>query len=251
MQVWDGVTGSRISFDWPSVGGNAQRTSDQKIIAFMTENLNLTSSLLARLDELRGVSIFDNSRVEDISYGSETDALDLSSWPVVEMAGGRRLITRLLVGADGANSPVRTFAGIGSRGWDYYKHGLVATVQLEGEGWGRNGEKTAYQRFLPTGPVALLPVCAGDFHYSNKNKLTNRVASRQPLHTRLVYHNCECRASQNPLHLGPGRHGQRRLSSFPSGPCILTHPTERPIGRSGMARKPYFLQYRADSSTHC
>ncbi len=137
-------------------------------IAYMTENLNLTSALLARLDEIGGVSIFDNSKVEDIGYGPETETLDLSGWPVVEMAPGgsgsgdgtgqRRLAARLLVGADGANSPVRRFAGIESRGWDYDRHAVVATVQLEGAGWGGEARKTAYQRFLPTGPIALLPV---------------------------------------------------------------------------------------------
>lgn len=166
MQVWDGVTGARISFDWPSAtggGGGAQKRArapdENKIIAYMTENLNLTSGLLGRLDELGGVSVFDSARVEKIGYGSETDSLDLSAWPVVEMSGGGRLAARLLVGADGADSPVRTFAGIESRGWDYQSHGVVATVRLEGSGWGGNEEKTAYQRFLPTGPVALLPVC--------------------------------------------------------------------------------------------
>ncbi len=160
MQVWDGVSGSRISFDWPSVTGtpSPQSSSPEETIAYMTENFNLTSGLLKRLDELGGVTLIDNSRVENIGYGPTTDLLDLSAWPVVEIAGGRRLAARLLVGADGANSPVRKFAGIESRGWDYERHALVATVQLEGSGWGGEGQKTAYQRFLPTGPVALLPV---------------------------------------------------------------------------------------------
>ncbi|KAH0562544.1 hypothetical protein GP486_002775 [Trichoglossum hirsutum] len=158
MQVWDGVSGSRISFDWASTSSMPPRSPQQKIIAYMTENLNLTSALLTRLEELGGLTILDSTRVENIRLGQETETLDLSAWPVVELANGRRLAARLLVGADGANSPVRAFAGIESRGWDYERHGLVATVQLEGEGWGGAGEKIAYQRFLPTGPVALLPV---------------------------------------------------------------------------------------------
>lgn len=162
MQVWDGVSGSRISFDWPSASTGASTNSSSTLdptIAYMTENLNLTSALLARLDELGEVSIFDNSRVENIGYGPETEMLDLTTWPVVEIQGhDRQLAARLLIGADGANSPVRIFAGIESRGWDYGRSAVVATVQLEGNGWGGEDRKTAYQRFLPTGPVALLPV---------------------------------------------------------------------------------------------
>ncbi len=158
MQVWDGVTGSRISFDWPTASGVPQRSPQQKIVAYMTENLNLTSALLARLDELGGVSMFDKTKVESIELGSDTEELNLSSWPIVELSSGQKLAARLLVGADGFNSPVRTFAGVASRGWDYHRHGVVATVQMEGPGWGGEEEKIAYQRFLPPGPVALLPL---------------------------------------------------------------------------------------------
>lgn len=152
MQVWDGVTGARIEFDWPP-GASAGKT-----IAYMTENLNLTSGLMKRIEELGSVDVFDNSRVDKIELGEETEDLDLREWPVVHLSGGQALTARLLVGADGANSPVRTFAGITSRGWDYGRHGVVATLELEGEGWGGDFKKIAYQRFLPTGPVAMLPM---------------------------------------------------------------------------------------------
>ena len=152
MQVWDGVTGARIEFDWPPGSGSS------KTIAYMTENLNLTSGLLKRIEELGSVDIFDNSRVENIGFGEETEDMDLREWPVVQLSGGQSLTARLLVGADGANSPVRSFAGIESRGWDYGRHGVVATLKLEGDGWGGEYNKIAYQRFLPTGPVAMLPL---------------------------------------------------------------------------------------------
>jgi len=150
MQVWDGVTGARIEFDWPA-------EKKGSTIAYMNENLNLTSALLKRIDELGGIEVLDGERVEDIVLGEETDEVDLRSWPVVGLKGGRRLAARLLVGADGANSPVRAFAGIGSRGWDYDRQGMVATLEMEGVGWNESS-KTAYQRFLPTGPVAMLPL---------------------------------------------------------------------------------------------
>lgn len=151
MQVWDGLTNARIEFDWPV---EQQGTT----IAYMNENLNLTSGLLKRIQELGGVDILDGQKVEAIELGKETEDLDLRSWPVVQLSGGKELTARLLVGADGANSPVRTFAGINSTGWDYNRHGVVASLELEGSGWGEEEKKIAYQRFLPTGPIAMLPM---------------------------------------------------------------------------------------------
>lgn len=150
MQVWDGITDARIEFNWPDQNRGST-------IAYMNENLNLTSALLKRLEELGGVEILDNQRVEDIVLGEETEDADFRGWPIVQLSGGKKLAARLLVGADGQNSPVRTFAGIESRGWDYERHGVVATLELEDTGRDED-VKTAYQRFLPTGPVALLPL---------------------------------------------------------------------------------------------
>lgn len=152
MQVWDGVTDARIEFDWDDAATQAGT------IAYMTENLNLTCGLLSTLDSVGGAEVFDSAKVENITLGQDTEELDLSQWPIVHLSGGKQLAARLLVGADGANSPVRTFAQIESRGWDYQRHGVVATLELEGEGWGGDATKIAYQRFLPTGPVAMLPL---------------------------------------------------------------------------------------------
>ena len=63
---------------------------------------------------------------------------------------------RLLVGADGAHSPVRECAGIAVRTHDYHQRAIVATVRSE-----RAHENTAWQRFLPTGPLAFLPLFDG------------------------------------------------------------------------------------------
>ncbi|KAI6085402.1 ubiquinone biosynthesis hydrox [Hypoxylon rubiginosum] len=156
MQVWDGVTDARIEFEWDPAA--SQEKTKTKTIAYMTENLNLTSGLLSRIDELGGVDVYEGVKVEKITLGEDKEELDLSEWPIVQLAGGKQLAARLLVGADGANSPVRAFAGIESRGWDYGRHGVVATLELEGPGWGGDDMKIAYQRFLPTGPVAMLPM---------------------------------------------------------------------------------------------
>lgn len=151
MEVWDGVSGARISFDW---GTGSSSTTGEKSIAHMIENGNITSALLSRIQELGDVTVYDNSRVQHITLGDDNEDLDLRSWPVVSLSSGQSLAARLLIGADGANSSVRNFAGIQSRGWDYGRHGVVATLKLERE----QLRKIAYQRFLPTGPVALLPL---------------------------------------------------------------------------------------------
>ncbi len=63
---------------------------------------------------------------------------------------------KLLVGSDGANSRVRDAAGIAVRRHPYHQRCIVGTVYFEGD-----LEQTAWQRFLPTGPVGLLPLSAG------------------------------------------------------------------------------------------
>ena len=151
MRVWDGLsTTGRISFDSPGSG---------PAIAYMTENSNLVRALHTRLGELRGIDVFERSSVSKIGFGpsledSEPASLDLSTYPHISLATNQQLIARLLVGADGLNSPVRSFGGIPTRGWDYDRHGVVATLKLATDDIIEN--TTAYQRFLPTGPIALL-----------------------------------------------------------------------------------------------
>jgi 2-polyprenylphenol 6-hydroxylase len=75
---------------------------------------------------------------------------------VLELADGESLAVRLLVAADGASSPLRERAGIATHGRDYGQRAVVAHVATE-----RPHAHTAWQRFLPTGPLALLPLADG------------------------------------------------------------------------------------------
>lgn len=163
MRVWDGLSDSAsISFDSPAPTAP---------IAYMTENANLTRALVNRLASLSSTSIFDKTSVASIHLGpqtfpdAETPSLDLSSYPFLTLSSGRSIVARLLVGADGLNSPVRAFAGIRSRGWDYDRHGVVATLKLASGNDDTSSISsdtvTAYQRFLPSGPIALLPLPGG------------------------------------------------------------------------------------------
>ena len=68
------------------------------------------------------------------------------------------VLTRFQVGADGPNSPVRAFAGITTHGWAYDAHAVVATLSHAPRAHFQPPNTTAYQRFLPTGPIAFLPL---------------------------------------------------------------------------------------------
>lgn len=172
MQVWDGETGSRISFDWSM---ETPPFEDMRTVATMTENANLVRGLLRRIAASgeENLKLFSNTTVASIENGSDLqdDGPDLSAWPVLsvkptgpgaETQEPSRIAARLLVGADGINSPVRSFADITTQGWDYDRHGVVATLSvadLEIPPFPAN-LRTAYQRFLPAlgGPIALLPL---------------------------------------------------------------------------------------------
>lgn len=72
------------------------------------------------------------------------------------LADGRKLTAALIVGADGAASSSRKLVGIETRGWEYEQRAFVAHVRTE-----HAHEYTAWQRFLPAGPIAFLPLADG------------------------------------------------------------------------------------------
>ncbi len=74
----------------------------------------------------------------------------------VRLADGEWLRCRLLVGADGADSWVRTQLRLQSTARDYGQLALVGHVSSE-----RPHERTAWQCFTHQGPVALLPLADG------------------------------------------------------------------------------------------
>jgi 2-octaprenyl-6-methoxyphenol hydroxylase len=62
------------------------------------------------------------------------------------------LVARLVVAADGANSPIRATAGIATDVVDYDQVAVVANVAAD-----RPHEGNAYERFTAAGPLAVLP----------------------------------------------------------------------------------------------
>jgi len=88
---------------------------------------------------------------------AELSGLELTGeQAIATLADGRRITAALVIGADGAASVSRRLAGIDTHGWSYEQHAFVTHVSTT-----RPHRRTAWQRFLPTGPIAFLPLADG------------------------------------------------------------------------------------------
>ncbi|KAH8832778.1 hypothetical protein DL96DRAFT_1583324 [Flagelloscypha sp. PMI_526] len=147
MKVWDGISDSRIEFS----SSELNLPNPEAGMSRLTENLNLQRGLLNHLESLpSSVTLKDRSKVTKIVPEESP-----SAWPLVHLDNGDVYRTRLLVGADGFNSPVRSYAGISSFGWSYDTQAIVSTMTHHPSYYAHT---TAFQRFLPTGPIAFLPL---------------------------------------------------------------------------------------------
>ncbi|KAJ2719005.1 putative ubiquinone biosynthesis monooxygenase [Coemansia sp. Benny D115] len=143
--VTDAAGGGKLDLDVRDYGVSSES------VAYMIETKNLVSGMLRSVHKGGAVDVYERVKVASIDRGS----FAATKWPVVALSDKRRLQARLLIGADGGNSAVRKYAGIGVYGTEYKQYGLVATMCLEE----LNG--AAFQRFLPSGPIALLPFPGG------------------------------------------------------------------------------------------
>jgi 2-octaprenyl-6-methoxyphenol hydroxylase len=75
------------------------------------------------------------------------------AWTEIETTQGERYRARLVIGADGKDSSTRAAAGIKKFEYGYPQTGIVTTIAHELPHGGR-----AYERFLPAGPFAMLPL---------------------------------------------------------------------------------------------
>lgn len=140
MQVWDADGDGLIHFDAADLG--------EDTLGHIIENTVVQRALWETVEASGGVALLCPAAVTELRRDADGMCCRLQD--------GRDLRARLLIGADGAQSRVRQFAAIQVRGWSYDQQAVVATVASE-----RDHRETAWQRFLPTGPLAFLPLRDG------------------------------------------------------------------------------------------
>ncbi|XP_064539545.1 ubiquinone biosynthesis monooxygenase COQ6, mitochondrial isoform X2 [Drosophila montana] len=144
MQVWESNSNALIQFQHDNFASD---------VACIIENDLILDAVYARVrDSADNVKVLNKARIECVRLPGETG----TAHSHVQLQDGRSFSCELLIGADGANSVVRKQMGVDVFSFNYERMGLVATLDLNMEEDSDNS--VAWQRFLPTGPVALLPL---------------------------------------------------------------------------------------------
>ncbi len=144
MRVWDAHSRpygrDAIHFDSADLG--------QPDLGHIIENRLIQTALLDVLKTLPAVEVLQPVAPAAIDFEAGCVGVTLDD--------GRRLSARLVIGADGSQSLTRRLAGLGTRGWTYHQAAIVSHVHTR-----LPHAETAWQRFLPGGPLALLPLADG------------------------------------------------------------------------------------------
>jgi len=135
MRVWDAASDDELRFDADDFAVTQ--------LGWIVENALLQDRLWASLRR-SGVTLRCPARVEAFEQDESGVALTLDD--------GLRVEANIAIAADGGASKLRELAGIAVKRHDYGQSGVVAFVATE-----HPHENTAWQRFLPTGPLAFLP----------------------------------------------------------------------------------------------
>ncbi|WP_101758515.1 UbiH/UbiF/VisC/COQ6 family ubiquinone biosynthesis hydroxylase [Oceanicoccus sp. KOV_DT_Chl] len=138
MHVWDADGTGSIDFNAADI--------NQPALGHIVENRLTATALIHVLQQQRNIDIIAPVKVASMT------ALEAGGYQLV-LADGRNVQAPLVVAADGANSFIRQQLQFEMREWDYQHQAIVATVATE-----KSHQQTAWQRFLPEGPLAFLPL---------------------------------------------------------------------------------------------
>lgn len=132
------------------------KADEQGIEAFgyVVANRVIGAALWKRLRETEGIALRMPASARNVEIARDGVRLDV-------VGGDQRIEAvnaRLIVAADGAHSIVRAAAGIEASVEDYDQVAVVANVTAD-----RRHDGTAYERFTPSGPLAVLPLQDGSY----------------------------------------------------------------------------------------
>ncbi len=157
--AWQGIEKRRLCpfrrmRVWETAGDTEFCSDDigQPVLGYIVENRVTQLALLERLQDFDNVELISRVNITKINYqpGKPSE---------LELADGRRISARVLVAADGGQSRVRQLVGLGVTSWDYDQHALVIYIETDYE-----QQDITWQRFVPTGPQAFLPLTG---HYGS------------------------------------------------------------------------------------
>ena len=137
MFVWEKDSFGKIEFDAQQV--------DATELGYIIENEQIQHALLEVVKKQDNVTFYTPDKLNNVAIG------DGEAWLTLE--SGKNITTKLVVGADGANSWLRNKVDIPLTHWDYNHHALVATIKTD-----LPHEHCARQVFTPDGPLAFLPL---------------------------------------------------------------------------------------------
>jgi len=140
MHVWDASGDGNVHFDAADLGIDS--------LGHIIENKVIQYALLEQCLQLETLDWLCPQQVNEFYFAENLQQVTLRN--------GDTLSAKLLVGADGANSNVRAAANIEINKTAYEQKAVVAVVRSN-----LHHKDTAWQRFLPGGPLAFLPLSDG------------------------------------------------------------------------------------------
>ena len=140
MEVWDAGGKGVMHFDCAELG--------EPYLGHIIEPRFIAAALSGQRVPDNNITRFCPVRFQAVEVLDET--------VVVTLEDGQDLIASLVIAADGVRSPLRAALGIQTRLHDYHQSSVVALVKTSAPHC-----DTAWQRFLPGGPLAFLPMQDG------------------------------------------------------------------------------------------
>ena len=159
LNAWSSIEESRRSgaytdmFVWDSEGtGHVHFTAGDlniESLGTIVESSLTTRALISATEATPNISIHWGTRLESMDVEAEGVRFTTSL--------GDTVIADMAIGADGGRSKSRELAGTPTREWRYGQNAIVATVRVESR-----YHRACWQAFLPSGPLALLPLADDD-----------------------------------------------------------------------------------------